>query len=352
MDDLTTEVVDCNAVILDSTTLLASPSAPQKLNVKNKGVIGKVPVTIAQTKVQIYVEAVVRLPDPALAITNVNKSVFLTRCLLLPTDDKKSSKLLLHGIVRKTLQLAIPNEDGTGRISGDIRFASFDIPFKCFAKVDFLVEPDIDFNESTKLLQNVDENLSGPDLSQDTFLNSQVLNERVFCQLVETKVREVDAKYDLSAFDNRTLFSTINESMVVELTLRVLQNQLVEVSGGSEGGGGGKGGSGSSGGKGSSDGKGDREDREGKGDREDREGKGDREDREGKGDREDKEGKGDKDDKEAKEDKHEEADKEDDKGRKSSDVNYDTHQQRPPYYSSSEQEKEQYRDWEKRNYGR
>ena len=392
MGNYTTEVVDTSAVLLNSTTLLASPSNPGKIEIKRKGFIGKVPVTIAQPKVQIYVEAEVRLATPALAITSVNKSVFLTRCLLLPTDDKKSSKLLLNGFVRKSIQLAVPTNDGSGSISGSIRFTSFDIPFKCFAKVDFLTEPSFNFNESLKVLQNADADYMGADLSEDTFVNSQQLNERVFCELIETKVREVDVKNDLSTFDGRTLFSSINESMVVELTLRVLQNQQVEVRD-NDGGKDGKGDKDDKDGKGGRDDKDDKDDKcdkddkkdkddkddkcdkkdkDDKCDKKDKDDKCDKKDKHDKDDKCDKDDKHDKDDKCDKDDKHDKDDKcdkkdKDDKcDKKDKDDKDDKHNkddkhgkwwedgasQKKAYSSNGESDQVKYRNWEKQNYGR
>ena len=278
MEAFGADVTDCNSYVLDSTTLLATPSSPQKIEAKNKGLYGKIPVTISQPKVQIYVEAGLRLPHSALAVTNVSKNVILTRSQLMPTDDKKSAKLLLNGFVRKTIQFAVPSNRSNQGISGDIRFSTFDIPFKCFAKVDYLIEPDFSFDESSRAINIADSCYFGADTSQYAFVNSQFLNERISVELLAATIRDIGRKGDLCNFrddTDRSLFRVIDESMVVELVLRVTQNQLVEVP--ASGGSGGSGGSGSNGGggKGNNDGKGNKNDNGGnncKGDKDDNHG--------------------------------------------------------------------------------
>ena len=233
MEEISTEVTDCNAYILDSTTLLATPSGSHRIEAKNKGLSGKIPVTIAQPKIQIYVEAALRLPYFALAITNVSKNVSITHSQLMPTDDKKSAKLLINGFVRKIIQFAVPSNRSRQGISGDIRFSTFDIPFKCIAKVDYLIEPDLCFDESPRTINFADSSYYGADTSQYSFVNSQFLNERILVELAAATIRDVGKKNDLSDFSNgninRSVFRVIDESMVVELVLRVTQNQLVEV---------------------------------------------------------------------------------------------------------------------------
>lgn len=232
MEENTTEVTDLNACVIDSTTLLATPSSPHRIEAKNNGFVGKIPVTIAQPKVQIYIDNTLRLPYYVLAITNESKNVVLTRCQLTP-DGKKNAKLLINGFVRKTIQYAVPSNRTRQGISGDIRFSTFDIPFKCFANVDYLTEPDLCFDELPRSINIMDSSYLGADTSQYAFVNSQFLNERIFIELKSVTIRDIGKKNNLSDFTNgnisRSVFRVIDESMVVELVLRIIQNQMVEI---------------------------------------------------------------------------------------------------------------------------
>ena len=244
MEQTSCQVVSANSSLLNSTTLLASPSKPNKVEATKAALVGKIPVVISEADIQVYVDATIQLEEPALDIVSIKKNVFLTRCQLLLTDDKKSAKLLISGYVRKNVQYSTVKHVGNTTVSGDIRFTAVNIPFKCFAKIDFVSEPVTASNPQTFTSSAISNNGMGSDQQSVSITNSEIFNEKIYCELIEAKIREVDIKKDIDhwgkSIDERT-FKTFIESMVIELKLRVLQNQSVFInptSGGSGGSGG------------------------------------------------------------------------------------------------------------------
>jgi len=249
MEQTSCQVVSSNSSLLNSTTLLASPSKPNKVEAKKSALVGKIPVVISEADVQVYVDATIQLEEPALDIVSIKKNVFLNRCQLLLTDDKKSAKLLISGYVRKNVQYSTVKHVGNTTVSGDIRFTALNVPFKCFAKVDFVSEPVTVSNPQSSTSSAISNNGMGSDQQSLSITNAEIFNEKIYCELIEAKIREVDIKKDIDpwgkSMDERT-FKTFIESMVIELKLRVLQNQSVYIDP-TSGGSGGSGGSGNDG---------------------------------------------------------------------------------------------------------
>ncbi len=237
MEQTTSHVVCTNSSVLNSTTLLASPSQPKKVEGKKVPLVGKIPVVISEADVQVYVDATIQLDDPALEITRVKKNVFLTRSQLLLTDDKKSSKLLISGFVRNCIEYSTANSVGQSSVSGKIRFTVVNIPFKCFTKVDFITEPVVASNPQQFTSSALSPDGLGSDQYAISITNSEIMNEKIYCELIESKIRQIDLKKDIELLaqpcgkhTNERTFKTFLESMVIELKLRVMQNQSVFIS--------------------------------------------------------------------------------------------------------------------------
>jgi len=289
---------DIIADVLESTTLLACPSQNQKIKFKSSGVIAKIPVVIAEPKIQINVESTIRLESPALEIKRIIKSLFLTQCELIPTDEKKSGKLFLSGFVRKNIEYATTTNVRTGAISGDIRHTTVNIPFNCFAKIDFIEEPDFEKNEGPFQLEVINCDGMGNNASEQNFIQTEKFNEKVFCELIEAKFREKDIILNPRAvspqFPNIRVFDTFVEKMVIDVTIKVLQKQQVEIPKARK-----------------KDEHHDRDDKDDRDDRDDRDDKSGRRDRDDKDDRDDKCCRRDRDDKDDRDDKRGRRDKDD-----------------------------------------
>lgn len=208
--------------------------------------ITKVPVVLAELTVQVNMDAFIDFPEPVLEIKDVKKRVKLTQCrLLLPTD-----KLFIKGFVRKNIQYASPSKEiepsTSTTVASDLHSLTVDIPFQCVTEIrKFLTKPikpktndreEFDFFVSKSLSSGFPEKdeLLTSDLSQFHQTSTQFYNELPFCELVASKIIEWDEAIDRmplpdSAPLGEGYFSTIEEKMVLDLTVKVLQNQQVRV---------------------------------------------------------------------------------------------------------------------------
>lgn len=305
----------CSSEVFNVTTILASPSQPRKVEGKRNGLVGKIPVVIAEANVQVYVEAMVKLEEPALEITRTRKNLYLTQYDLMQTGDNKSGKLLLSGYVRDNIEYSTARVVGNSSVSGYQSHTTVNIPFKCFAKIDFTIPPESNTNDAMVETMETNDGILGANRMVQGFVNSERFNERIYCELAESRIRDTNIKQDARALaesnSDESTFQSFRQAMVIELRLRLLQNQRVEIpateGAGNEGGsnsgsgsgknsseGSGKGGdSGKSGGS-SGGGKDGKDEKDGKDGKDNKDGKGGRDN---KGDKDEKGDKGEKRDK-------------------------------------------------------
>ena len=205
------------------------------------GVIAKIPVVLAELTVQINVDSIITLPEPALEIKQITKHLKLTQCLLL----QNTNKLFLRGFVRKNIQFATRTCSNNQGVCGDIRHCTVDIPFSCVTPVIFNVTPPapVRFNKKHEFqffrtqdlpdtqFAEKDQLLSG-DLSEFNEESFEFFNELPFCQLIHTRIVEFDELINRrplpgsAPFEER-VFEEIEEKMVIDLTLKILQNRQV-----------------------------------------------------------------------------------------------------------------------------
>ncbi|MGM7719629.1 CsxC family protein [Metabacillus sp. Hm71] len=242
MSEINKKTHDCKV----STKQCDCENHPHKPHVSIGKIIAKVPVVLAELTLQVNVDAFIDFPEPVLEIKDIKKQVKLTQCrLLLPTN-----KLFVKGFVRKNIQYASPSKDieqNTSKsIASDIHSYTVDIPFHCVTEIkDFLACPvmpevnkrqEFDFFVSKSLPSGFPEKdeLLTSDLSQFHQESSQFYNEIPFCELINSKIIEWDEAIDRVHLPNAPIgegyFTKIEEKMVVDITLKVLQNQQIRVS--------------------------------------------------------------------------------------------------------------------------
>ncbi len=203
----------------------------------------KIPVVLAELTLQIHIMSNIDLPEPALEIKNIKKRVKITQCLLL----QDTNVLFISGFIRKNIDystLACGNTEG---VCGDIRHCTVDVPFRCTTPVTFNgIAPEfLGINTSNEFeyfkTENLPSNfaekdklLSG-DLSEYNQISTEFFNELPFCELISSRIVEFDeylnrAFVEGTPFEER-VFTSIEEKMVVFLTLKILQNRQVLVPG-------------------------------------------------------------------------------------------------------------------------
>lgn len=221
------------------------------------GAVAKIPVTLAQLTVQVNMDSVITLPELALEIKNINKSIKVTQCLLLldPVNDTNGNGngnsptlLSIKGYIRKNIDYSTrlcSNKEG---VCGDIRHCTVDVPFSCMTPVTFNgalpVLPQVnttaefEFFRRQKLhgpgFAEKDHLLSG-DLSEYNQVSQEFFTELPFCELISARIVEYDEylnrKHSCDTylpFEERE-FRQIEEKMVLFITLKVLQNQQVVI---------------------------------------------------------------------------------------------------------------------------
>ncbi|WEG14843.1 DUF3794 domain-containing protein [Pullulanibacillus sp. KACC 23026] len=205
----------------------------------------KVPVVLAETTVQIPLDSHIKFPEPVLEIKQVKKNLKVTQCrLLLPTR-----KLFIKGFVRKNIQYAAPVNGNKKWVESKIKSLTVDIPFSVYTEVDFINQPQFSTTPTTQNFSyfksqplpsgfsQKDQLLSG-DLSEFNQISGEVFNELPYCELLSSQFVEMDEYLDQKMGDvynehnfkidapfEEGSFQTVEEKMVIELSLKVLQNQ-------------------------------------------------------------------------------------------------------------------------------
>ncbi len=224
------------------------------------GAVVKVPAVLAELTVQFNVNSIIDLPEPATEIKSIGKRLKITQCLLL----QNTNMLFIEGFVRKNIQYATrkcSNSEGT---CGDIRHCSVDVPFKCSTAVTFNgLEPLPVIPGSTtgfEYLANFDiegpqfgnkDHLQTADYTEFNQISTEYFNELPFCELISSRIVEFDEflnpkflakekfygdKKEKICCDKKSdvpfeeiEFCSLQEKMVIFLTLKVLQNRQVAV---------------------------------------------------------------------------------------------------------------------------
>ncbi|MDP4172188.1 MAG: DUF3794 domain-containing protein, partial [Bacillota bacterium] len=210
-------------------------------------IITKVPVVLAELTLQANVDTIITFPEPVLEIKDIKKRLKITQCrLLLPTN-----KLFVKGFVRKNIQFASPCPDiaqsTSTSVASDLHSFTVDIPFQIVTEIKKFIScpvmpemnkrQEFDFFVSKPLPSGFPEKdeLLTSDLSQFHQESKQFYNELPFCELISSKIIEWDEAIDrqplpTSAPLDEGFFTKIEEKMVVDFTIKVLQNQQVRIS--------------------------------------------------------------------------------------------------------------------------
>ncbi|MFC0524619.1 CsxC family protein [Pontibacillus salicampi] len=196
----------------------------------------KVPVLLAETELQIVVEADIKLDPPAVEIKRVLKDIVLTQCKLVPvafgeemedgTREVTRAKLFVEGYIRKNIEYAARGCNGV------IYDKIAKVPFSGFADLN---DSDGDFDtlpvfgtsfESKSQFLN-DKKQDRPRFDKYYFQNSVFYNEQPFCELVSANFFEIDYSEGYNPIDYE--YEKIREKIVVDLTLKVLQTRQVSI---------------------------------------------------------------------------------------------------------------------------
>ncbi|MGF7058255.1 CsxC family protein [Brassicibacter mesophilus] len=208
------------------------------------GVVAKIPVVLAELKMQINVDSIIELPEFAFEIKDIKKHLKITQCLLL----QNTNMLFIKGFVRKNIQYATRSCSNSKGFCGDIKHCTVDVPFRCTTPINFngiCPEPVIN-RTSSEFEYFREQKIFGPefaekdrllsgDLSEFNQVSTEYFNELPFCELISSKIVEFDEFLNPTHPKGMTVpfeekqFKKIEEKMVIFLTLKILQKRQVAI---------------------------------------------------------------------------------------------------------------------------
>lgn len=257
----------CKAQVLKSETLPECSNEQKVPKGITEPVIGKIPVVLAEPVIQVDVESVIKLEEPAIEIKRIKKNLFITQCKVVNIGCENAAKLFLSGYVRKNIEYATSDCYGHKgeSISGDIKHTTVQVPFRCVTKVSFDSPAIFNYQQPPREASLFFEQKKGKDCCEQSILGSnpceqnfehfECFNEEIFCELEESKIYEVDIhkkgkndhcdKCEPCSYDKDSLgqkdfyddkddfdkysFNEITEKMVIFIRLKLLQNQQVSI---------------------------------------------------------------------------------------------------------------------------
>ncbi|EOP48704.1 hypothetical protein IKQ_05473 [Bacillus cereus VDM053] len=162
------------------------------------------------------------------------KNAFLTQCKLVPvaftpvegTNYRRvtRAKLFVQGYIRKNIEYA--NDECNGVLYDRIA----NVPFSGFADLtagDFLSQAIVAASSDTTSHFINPKNGDLPRLDKYFFENTVFYNEQPYCELVSAQFFELD--FSPCPTELNEPFDTLREKIVLDLTLKVLQVQQVQV---------------------------------------------------------------------------------------------------------------------------
>lgn len=227
--------VNCEVKAKTQTQFPDTPVTPV-VNPNLENVFIKVPLVLAETTLQVVVEADIPLNPPAVEIKRILKDVEIEQCKLVPigpfvpidatgffTSD--GAKLFISGFIRKNIEYAAKG------CNGSTRTTTARVPFSGFADLsgNLLNPPIFGFGDQRRAQFINPKTGESPRFDKFFFQNSVFYNEQPFCELISAEFFELD--FSPHALDVCKSFDTLREKIVLDLTLKVLQTQQVPLNG-------------------------------------------------------------------------------------------------------------------------
>lgn len=243
MDKVTVE--NCKATVT-SETLPLFESIPHSPEVTIGPVTVKIPVVLTEFTVPITVEASLKLEDAILEIKRIRKNVFLNQCKLIPNSENgepNTGIVFLDGFIRKNIEYVAKEHNAKRVFCGKVKHTTVKVPFKCTTRVTFKTPPkfktttsqdEVEILETRiKVCDSCKESIIGRDIREQNLKIIEFFNEKVFCELISAEIVESDILENPTNEESKSLFDQtfhyITEKVVLFLTIKLLQNQDIEI---------------------------------------------------------------------------------------------------------------------------
>lgn len=239
-------IPECDATFESVTEPLIQSIAVAPAVIPAGPVVVKLPVVIAESRIILPIVSTIKLEKTAFEIKRIRKNVFITQCHLLPNSadgTPNTGIVYIEGFVRKNIEYATKECSSDGVISGKILHTTGDVEFSTTTRVTFINAPIFTINPTVEMLELFNDDMRscdicaepiiGKEVCEQDFFHTENFNEKVFCELVTANIIEADIhrKPKLVGCKNPTeqTFHKITEKMVLDLTLKLLQNQQVRI---------------------------------------------------------------------------------------------------------------------------
>lgn len=234
----------CICADVTATTLNCCENSTVNFPPIRTGAVAKIPVVLAELEVQINLDSIIELPEPAIEIKDIKKHLKITQCILL----QDTNMLFIKGFVRKNIDYSTIECSNYKGICGDIKHCTIDVPFKCTTPIVYngMTPEPITYRNSSEFEYFRKQDLSGPefadkdkqlsgDRSEFNQMSTEFFNELPFCELVGSRIIEFDELLNpvkpqgINVPFEERVFRKIEEKMVIFLTIKVLQNRQVAI---------------------------------------------------------------------------------------------------------------------------
>ncbi|MFC7394442.1 CsxC family protein [Scopulibacillus cellulosilyticus] len=218
-----------------STSIPETSNTPVTPSVTTGSSYINVPVVLAETTVQIDMDSTINFSEPVLEIRNIKKNLVITQArLLLPTN-----KLFIRGFVRKDIEYTTPRCQTSTSMTSEVRSLTVDVPFSTVTAIKFIKQPKFSpgtpptqfsyFNSTNVPTACGDDQILSSNFCKNNQVSSETFNELPYVELLSSQFVELDEATNRSMTTGT--FTSMEEKMVVEVTLKVLQRQQVSVGG-------------------------------------------------------------------------------------------------------------------------
>ncbi|KYH30246.1 MULTISPECIES: CsxC family protein [Clostridium] len=228
LEDMAYEIIPSSKVIsCESTTIELAKSQTLNSNLSFKSAVAKVPIILSEFEIQIFIEALIKFPEPVFQVKSLEKNVFLSKCDLIPSTDK----LFIEGFLKEDIEYATASNIRTHTISGDVKKATFNIPLQCSTRVSFAVPPILRENLSMIELEVINSGKSSANIVEKDYGYFEFFNEKIYCKLNEIKIMETNIKESVSilqdTLEGAEIFKDMRKKAILSLKLSLIQNQEV-----------------------------------------------------------------------------------------------------------------------------
>lgn len=197
------------------------------ISIVPESLVGKFPVILAQTNIEVSIEALTKFPEEVFTIEDIDKNLVVSSCSIIPD----ASTIFLEGVIEKKVKYTTVNECYSDRIIGNIKNATLILPFKCCSDFKFSKSPEAFKGNNPIILQIL--NPLGPqcNYNKESSVESKKLSHEIYCTLENVKICEYNKKLETKLLKNtlpkEDTFNTMKEKTVISFTISIMQNQQV-----------------------------------------------------------------------------------------------------------------------------